>query len=113
MKYRNYKEDFDRVTDRSTIYSADDPYLQVDLGKLQARSDELKGEDLVPVNILLQECIENGPDNCQVGSKKKSGGCQCCCQAHCEVSLQNLYESKTYFHPLSSYEAEELEGFRD
>ena len=47
VKFRNTSEEFDRVTDRSTrklikLFSAEDPDLQVDLSKLQARIDELQ-----------------------------------------------------------------------
>ena len=48
VRYRNFKEDFDRFTDRSVrrlikIYSTDDPDLQQDLSKVQDRIEELLG----------------------------------------------------------------------
>ena len=48
VKYRNAKENFDRMTERSTrklirIWSADDQEPHEDLGKLQARNDQLQG----------------------------------------------------------------------
>ena len=107
LKYRNSTEDEDRVTDRSVrkiikLYSVDDPDLQVDLGKVQARLEELQVlaqqkhghasvDAVFNVNRELQPCFpEPGPVL----------RCQCCCLPHCAVSMHNLYGSRTYTHPM-------------
>ena len=120
VKFRNTSEEFDRVTDRSTrklikLFSADDPDLQVDLSKLQARIDELQGHNLIPTNLLLFQA--NAPrldlsddDATTCKEKSQESRCQCCCLDHCRVSIHNLYGSKTYSHPLSSPTTFQLEG---
>ena len=134
VKYRNSKENFYRGTDRSPrklikIWSADDPDLQEDLGKLQTRIDELQGHlddgilggnlafDLgafaaeldVPTNcIALQEF----PDALQLQPRYAAPHekrCLCCCDEHCAVSIHNCYGSRSYHHPLSTLEGFQLE----
>jgi hypothetical protein len=134
VKYRNSTEEFGRPTDRSTrrlikLYSADDPDLQADLGKLQARIDELRGHHEQPgqvnqshslspteatgsftnlvTNPMLLQAVARFDDST---SDVFQLGCQCCCLHHCKVSVHNLYGSKTYCHPLTATTSFELEG---
>ena len=102
VKYRNFKEDFDRFTDRSVrrlikLYSVDDPDIYSDLGKVQARIDELVGNNL-----------SNRADSVNLGGFDMGdkvlvsrtnplvfqGRCNCCCLAHCQVSVHNCYGTK-------------------
>ena len=138
VKYRNAKEEFDRVTDRSArklikLYSADDPDLQADLGKLQARIDELQGhqqEQPAQVNqiqsqrigddngtnymlLLLQESARlntSDPDAQPRCPENNKLSCQCCCLSHCKISMHNLYGSRTFSNPLPAVTACQLEG---
>ena len=115
MKYRNYKEEMDRVTDRSTrrlikLYSVDDPDLQLYLGGLQARIDELQGHRPTNAHPILQGSPEVEPQDIQEPLTLR---CQCCCRSHCEVSMHNLYGSRTYYHPVPHSEVVVDEGFPD
>jgi hypothetical protein len=131
IKYSNSSENEDRTTNRTVrklvkLYSADDSDLHADLGKLQARIEQLQGlahddpglmdANAVPASgdfnnsglqvdaehgAVLQLCYpETGP----------SLRCQCCCPSHCSVFIHNLYGSKTYFHPESRADAVEMEA---
>ena len=137
VKYRNHKEDFDRVTERSArklikIWSEDDSDLHEDLSKLQTRIDELQGfldggvleenqaEDLGAFAVEVDEPIN--PFNLQEFQgawqlqprfpvlMEDERGCLCCCQEHCRVSFHNLYASKVYNHPLRDLKGFQLES---
>ena len=113
VKYRNNKENFDRITERSArklikIWSADDPDLHADLSKLQSRIDELQG--FLGGGVLGEgEVASLGAFNDVVEVPAQDNGekCRCCCQEHCQVTFHNLYGTKAYFHPV-----EVLEGFQ-
>ena len=129
LKYRNHSENEDRVTDRSVrklikLYSADDPDLQVDLGRVQARIEELQGLALencgdanaLPVYIAANNLVlQEGAVSCDVLQlchpvPAPDLRCQCCCQPHCDVSVHNLYGSKTFTQPLDGVAACQLEA---
>ena len=78
------------------LYSADDPDLQYDLVKVQARIDELLKDggrtDTTAPAIAIEEC-------------------QCCCKEHCKVSLHNFYKTKTYIQTIPPMEEQLLELF--
>ena len=71
IKYRNHKEEFDRITDRSVkglikLYSIDDPDLHKDLSKIQQRIDELIGnycQEVEADSISHNSLILNRNDN--------------------------------------------------
>ena len=103
VKYRNSGENEDRVTDRSVrklikLYSVDDPDLQVDLDKVQARLEELQ--------VLAKQGNGNLGSEATLSSGRKiqlsypdpgpALRCHCCCKPHCAVSVHNLYGSKSY-----------------
>ena len=109
VKYRNSKEDFDRVTERSArklikVWCADDPDLNEDLTKLQARIDALQGYLVGSAHgesHTAANSIQHFPAS-QEGLK-----CRCCCAQHCQVNFHNIYGSKVHSQKLSS-----LEGFQ-
>ena len=116
VRYRNFKEDFDRFTDRSVrrlikIYSVDDPDLQQDLTKVQARIDELLGigghaDAAASIMEVFGDAIAKG--HAQLFALTKStilqGKCQCCCKAHCKVSIHNYSGNKTFYQAIPSME---------
>ena len=128
IKYRNHKEEFDRITDRSVkglikLYSIDDPDLHKDLSKIQQRIDELIGNycqeaevDSISHNNLVLDRNDdlNGLDN---GFPSRSDmlqdKCNCCCQAHCHVSFHNCYGTRTFRQELSITEDCTLEAQTD
>ena len=109
VRYRNTKEDFDRFTDRSVrklikIYSDDDPDLQLDLTKVQARIDELletRGHRDVAATMMEFFDEASKQDDVQLYTYSQvpifKSKCQCCCKSHCMVSLHNYYGTKTYY----------------
>ena len=131
VKYTNFKENFSRLTERSArklirIWSADDPELQADLLKVQARIDQLQGHlgqqlqghpghqlrghlgqgdagDNDNDALVLQDGASSKPTQphpCypDVLPVEK---CQCCCLAHCRVTFHNIYGSKAHHQPPS------------
>ena len=123
VKYRNFKEEFDRFTDRSVrklikIYSVDDPDLQHDLTKVQARIDELLGNgvhvDAASTSMEVSSETSNqgaAQPNALTKSKFLQDKCQCCCQAHCNVSLHNYSGTKTFYQALPSMEDQVISLF--
>ena len=116
VRFRNFKEDFDRFTDRSAkklikIYSAEDPDLQHDLTRVQARIDELLGgggqQDATAIMMEIFSTASREGD-VQFFSLTKSpilqGKCQCCCKAHCMMSFHNYYRTKTFCQAIPSVE---------
>ena len=116
VKYRNSNEEFDRVTERSArklikVWSVDDPDLNEDLGKLQARIDQLQGH--LDEGFLVDGGAENQGAAAvprmlvNLPAPRVKLKCLCCCQEHCNVNLHNLYGSKAFINPLS-----DLDGFQ-
>ena len=116
VKYTNPKENFARLTERSArkvirIWSADDPDLQADMLKVQARIDQLQGhldeEAAGGANAVL--VLQDGGTLlpcCPDANPVK--GCQCCCLAHCKVTFHNIYGSKPFHQTLSTTAGFEL-----
>ena len=109
VRYRNFKEDFDRFTDRSVrrlikIYSSDDPDLQQDLSKVQDRIEELLGNKVgdsatncFPSLAPATACIPSLAESEQIK-------CQCCCKSHCRVTFHNYYGTRSFRDTLPSTE---------
>ena len=116
VRFRNFKENFDRFTDRSAkklikIYSSEDPDLQHDLTRVQARIDELLGgggqQDATTIMMeIFSTASREGDVQCFSLTKSPilQGKCQCCCKAHCMMSFHNYYRTKTFCQALPSIE---------
>ena len=91
------------------IYSIDDPDLQQDLTKVQARIDELVGDGgqadaAASIMEVFGDAIAQG--HAQLFALTKStifqGKCQCCCKYHCKVSIHNFSGNKTFHQAIPS-----------
>ena len=106
IRYRNYKEEFDRHTDRSVrriikLYSVDDPDIHIDLSKVQARIEELVGGE----TFARAAAVPLAHTNTLVFQ----GRCNCCCRFHCQVSVHNCYGTKVLPLDLETLETEPME----
>ena len=123
VRYRNFKEEFDRFTDRSVrrlvkLYSADDPDLQYDLVKVQARTDQLleSGGQADTTAVIMDAVMENSRqgDDSRVPVSKSARlleKCQCCCKEHCKVLLHNYYKTQTFVQAIPTIEEHMIEVF--
>ena len=119
VRYQNSKEEFTRVTERSArtlikLWSIDDPDLQSDLAKVQARIEELQGivgeVSGQSTGLMVKQDGDHLTGELVRREDIQLRVCGCCCLAHCVVNLHNLYGSKCYQHPLLSHSSFELTG---
>ena len=109
--YRNEKESFGRVTDRSVrklvkLFSVDDHVIQDDLAELQMRIDALRGESREDVQDDSFLVVESDVGEDDVTSQEfgiliddqaqgparntRSRKCNCCCSSHCGLQFHTL-----------------------